>query len=53
MEAKNIFHLTVENVKEVKSLSEQLSLGKKKIIKLFSKQEAPIKSQSSSPKNVF
>lgn len=40
MEAKNIFHLTVENVKQVKSLSEQLSLEKrKKIIKLFSKQE--------------
>lgn len=39
MEAKNIFHLMVENVKRVKSLSEQLSLEKKKIIKLFSKQE--------------
>lgn len=30
MEAKNIFHPTVENVKQVKSLSEQLSLEKKK-----------------------
>lgn len=38
MEAKSIFHLTVENVKQVNSLSEQLSL-EKKIIKLFSKQE--------------
>lgn len=38
MEAKNIFPLRVENVKQVKILSEQLSL-EKKILKLFSKQE--------------